>query len=292
MKRLLPAAIVFGYLALLPALESVHYLTHALVVVVCGTLLAASVANGFSVLSVAAGALGGFAHDGLRAATPALAFALFTLLVTFERTLRMPSRRGQIAHGALALVGGAMAGSIVESYADAARPLWWVALAVAVALFSMPLVLDEDDSVARALERTAGLLPAGPAEALREAALLKRGSVNVAIREASRETVLKSFESILKLGEARLQMSKSLTLGEEGKSVTDILDTKIRAQVEVVRKAFAASEAVHAIVQTADTSAVDSLQVAGESLEEVRKVLEGPAALQPAETKADNCAGR
>jgi hypothetical protein len=277
MRRLLPPALFFGYLALLPSLDAhAHYLVHALVIVVLGTLLAASISQGFSALSVAGGAMGAFAHDGLRGPTPILAGAIFAALVTAERTLRMPTRTARIVHGALALVGGAMAGGIVSGYEGATRPLWYVALAVAVALFAMPLVLEEDDALARALERTAGLLPAGPGDALREAAFLKRNGSAASIAEGSRDSVAKSFLSILKLGEARVQMAKSVgvSLGDDGsKSVTDILDAKIRSQVDVVKKAFAASDAVKAIVQTADTSAVDSLAIAGESMDEVRKAL-------------------
>jgi hypothetical protein len=281
MKRTgaLTAFLVLAYFAALPALDAkASYVFHAVAIITLGVLVAAATSGSFTTLAVTGGALGAFFHDAVRGESTWLAGAGFAFLIYLERTLRMRSRGQKFAHGVTALIGGAFAGSVIAAYQSASPSLYGVALVVGTAFFSIPLVLDPDDAVARALERTALSLPAGPAGALREAAMLKRGASDVSFSDSSRETVAQALQSILKLGETRAQIAKSigLSLGDEGShSVALILDRKILSHVEVVKKAFAAEGNLSAIVRTRDSSAVESLAASSESLDEVRKALEG-----------------
>jgi hypothetical protein len=279
LKRGAFALLVAAYFAAMPYLETkTGYVTHALLVVALGVLIACAVSGTWSTTAIASGALGAFFHDAMRSDFAILAGAAFAAMVYVERTLQMPTRKRQALHTGLALAGGGLASAVIANYQTAAPSLLAVALAVGVALFCLPLIVDADDPMAQALERTAHLLPASPASALREAAHLKRGSETASISSASRETVQKALESILKLGETRAQITRTigLSLGDEGsRSVAEVLDKKILSHVDVVKRAFAAADAVHAIVRNADTSAVDSLAATGESLDEVRKALSG-----------------
>src|SRR6185369_3027994 len=70
-------------------------------------------------LAIGTGALGAFASGVLGATSPMVAGAVLVAAAFAERTLRVRSRTARAVHVIIALVGGALAGSLSHAYTGA-----------------------------------------------------------------------------------------------------------------------------------------------------------------------------
>lgn len=225
---------------------------------------------GGALAALFAGALGGGA---LGVAHASLAAAIFFALVYAERTLRIRSNTGKAIHLALALGGGALAGTIAESYSAAAVAVHAIASLVAVAVVGLPLLVDADDHVAHNLA-TLGFGLDEPAKAgLVKAANLRRAAADVPLDGSTKTDVERTFRSLERLGEARLKLQESAKTSETAKNVLGMLDTKIDQHVSALEKALTATMAVRAVEAAKDDGAAANVEAKGSGLEEATKLL-------------------
>lgn len=267
-----------------------------------GVLLAlfASAGTGSYSLSIGAGALGALANGVLGAASPAVAGAVLVGAAFAERTTRIRSRTARAVHVLLALVGGAMGGSLSHAYSSAALPVLAVAAVVAAVLAALPLLVEADDPVAHALDVAADSLGGAVKAILAQGAELRRTSSEVPLDRPTAARVKTTWQSLLKLAEARVRLERTrpvalvriaesvapqqqLSLQLEGPpapapvsaadQVLGMLDQKITEHVQALAKAFAAVDAVTAARIGIDDSAMKTVDSMGDSLEEVSRAL-------------------
>ncbi|MFO0735632.1 MAG: hypothetical protein U0270_07125 [Labilithrix sp.] len=266
-----------------------------------GVLLAlfASAGTGSYSLSIGAGALGALANGVLGAASPAVAGAVLVGAAFAERTTRIRSRTARAVHVLLALVGGAMGGSLSHAYSSAALPVLAVAAVVAAVLAALPLLVEADDPVAHALDVAADSLGGAVKAILAQGAELRRTSTEVPLDRPTAARVKTTWQSLLKLAEARVRLERTrpvalvriaesitpqqLSLQLEGPpapapvsaadQVLGMLDQKITEHVQALAKAFAAVDAVTAARIGIDDSAMKTVDSMGDSLEEVSRAL-------------------
>lgn len=263
-----------------------------------GVLLAlfASAGTGSYSLSIGAGALGALANGVLGAASPAVAGAVLVGAAFAERTTRIRSRNARAVHVLLALVGGAMAGSLSHAYTSSALPVLAVAAVVAAVLAALPLLVEADDPVAHALDAAADSVTGGVKSTLTQGAELRRTSSEVPLDRATAARVRTTWQSLLKLAEARVRLERTrpAALVRIAESVAPpsslegppapavptaadqvllMLDQKIAEHVQVLAKAYTAVDAVSAARIGIDDAALKSVESMGDSLEEVSRAL-------------------
>jgi hypothetical protein len=250
-----------------------------------GVLLAlfASAGTGSYSLSIGTGALGALANGVLAGASPLVAGAVLVGAAFAERTTRIRSRNGRAVHVLLALVGGAMAGSLSHAYSAAALPVLAVAAVVAAVLAALPLLVEADDPVAHALDGAADSVSGAAKAALTHGAELRRTSSEVPLDRATASRVKTTWQSLLKLAEARVRLEHTLArppLAVEGPpapsaadQVLKMLDQKLAEHVQVLAKAYTAVDAVTAARIGIDDSALKTVDSMGDSLEEVSRAL-------------------
>jgi MFS family permease len=249
-----------------------------------GVLLAlfASAGTGSYSLSIGSGALGALANGVLGGASPLVAGAVLVGAAFAERTTRIRSRNGRAVHVLLALVGGAMAGSLSHAYSSAALPVLAVAAVVAAVLAALPLLVEADDPVAHALDTAADSVSGAAKSALTQGAELRRTSSEVPLDRATATRVKTTWQSLLKLAEARVRLERTrpVTLIVEGPpapsaadQVLKMLDQKLAEHVQVLAKAYTAVDAVTAARIGIDDSALKTVDSMGDSLEEVSRAL-------------------
>lgn len=225
---------------------------------------------GGALAALFAGALGGGA---LGVAHASLAAAIFFALVYAERTLRIRSHTGKAVHLALAMGGGALAGTIAESYTSAAFAVHAIASLVAVAVVGLPLLVDADDHVAHNLATLADGVGEPAKAGLVKAASLRRAAADVPLDAATQKDVERTFRSLERLGEARAKLQDSAKTSETAKGVLAMLDTKIDQHVSALQKHLTATMAVRAAEAAKDDGAAANIEAKGSGLEEATKLL-------------------
>lgn len=198
--------------AVAPLAHRFGVVASSLLLVWLGVLAAAAATNAFTSFAVASGALGAFASGVLATVSPATAGAVMMGFAFAERTSRVRDRTARAVHVLLALVSGAMAGSIAFSFSASSPLVYGVAIAVAAILASLPLLVAADDAVAHALE-IAALDIEGPARTtLLEGAELRRRSVDVPLDADAAERVQTTWKSLVRLAEVRGRLARTRPL--------------------------------------------------------------------------------
>jgi hypothetical protein len=287
---LVAAALTFGLAPFTPRLGPVAG-SIALVALAVGLALAASATQ--SAIAVASGALGAFASGMLAATSPAVAGAALAGLCFAERSTRVKGANARVLHVGVAVVGGALAGSLTTSFALSPMPVRAVAMTVAAVLLALPLLIDADDPVAHALGVAAGELPAPVAAPLREAAELRRTVDEGLLDEGTARHARETWRALLRLTEARVRLARSpARKGSEGargvgplgappskdaaspaEAVLRRVDERIVEHVRALERAYTAAGTAKAAEASLDDAALRSVENAGESLEQVSRAI-------------------
>ncbi len=213
MKKLAFVVAAASLFAFAPIASRFGPVPSALTLVWLGVLLAlfasaTSGTHGWS-LAIGTGALGAFGSGVLATVSPAAAGAVLVAAAFAERTTRVRSRTARAVHVLIALVGGALAGSLSNAYTGAALPVLAVAAVVAAVLAALPLLVEADDPVAHALDQAADLLSEPVRTSLRNGAELRRTAEDVPLDRQTAERVKTTWQSLLRLAEARLRLERT-----------------------------------------------------------------------------------
>ena len=143
-------------------------LVASLALVWMGVVLAVFASGYVQSLAVAGGALGAFGAGVLGGVSPAAAGAVLVAAAFAERTIRVRSRTARAVHVLVALVGGALGGSLSTAYSSATLPVFAVAVVVGAVLAALPLLVEADDPLAHALDEAAASVAEPPIGCKRE----------------------------------------------------------------------------------------------------------------------------
>lgn len=271
-----------------------------------GVLLAVCASGTTQSVAVASGAFGAFGSGILASVSPAAAGAVMIAAAFAERTTRIRSRTARAVHVLVALVGGALAGTLSTAFNGSSVPVMAVATLVAAVLSALPLLVEADDPVAHALDQAASSVGQPARSALVQGAELRRSAAEVPLDRATETRVRKTWQSLLRLAEARVRLERSrpktlvriaemspvavaapqLTLALEAPlprslvhptsaadAVLDMVDQRLTEHVTVLAKAYTAVDTARAAaigLEDADLRTVDSL---GDSLEEESRAM-------------------
>lgn len=254
-----------------------------------GVLVAICASGTAQSMAVASGALGAFGSGVLATVSPAAAGAVIVAAAFAERTTRVRSKTARAVHVLVALVGGALAGSLSTAFNASSIPVLAVAIIVSAVLAALPLLVDADDPVAHALEQAARDVSEPAKASFLSGADLRRQVEDVPLDKAARERVKKTWQSLLRLAEARVRLEKSrpkvfLRVEAEPKSlpaatpnaadaVLGMVDQKIEEHVNVLAKAYTAVDTARAAAVGLDDSALKNVEVLGEALEEESRAI-------------------
>jgi MFS family permease len=292
MKKLAFVVAAASVFALAPVASRLGPVASSVALVWLGVLLAVAASGSVRALSVAGGALGAFG-SGILAASPAAAGAFLVAAAFAERTTRSRSRTARAVHLGVALVVGALAGTISTAFSAASMPVMVVAILVSAVLAALPLHVPADDPVAHALDEAAAAIAAPSRQLLREGAELRRSAEEVPLDRVTQARVSKTWESLLRLAEARVRLERSrprlaAPSGEESPgpaggeaaaqpsaadAVLGMVDQRIAEHVAVLSKTIAAVDTARAAavgLDDADLRTVDSM---GDSLEDVSRAM-------------------
>jgi len=291
MKKIAYVVAAASLFAFAPFAERFGPIPSSIALVWLGVLLALF-ASGVSSIAVGTGALGAFASGVLGPTSPVAAGAVLVLAAFAERTLRVRSRQGRAVHVLLALVGGALAGSLAEAYTAAVPGVFVVAVVVAAILAALPLLVEADDPLAHALEGAAARVAEPAKKALLDGAALRRSTARelVPLDPPTRSRVRTTWQSLLKLADARVRLERSrphpssASPAVEGPpspaaaptaadAVIGMLDQRIAEHVSVLGRAYTAVDTVTAARIGLDDSALKTVESMGESLDEVSRAL-------------------
>jgi hypothetical protein len=142
---------------------------------------------------------------------------------------------------------------------------------VAAALIALPLALDHDDPLAIRLEAAAATLPVGPRSELLSSAQLRRATLTSTLTRDSQASVAMAFETLLRLAQSRSELAALDANAINPVAVA--IDKKIAFAVHTLRRAFAASDSLAAMADTADATAIGQLDAVSSSLEALREEL-------------------
>lgn len=301
MKKLAFIVAAASLFALAPIANRFGPVASSIALVWLGVLLAVCASGTAQSLAVASGAFGAFASGILSSVSPAAAGAVLVAAAFAERTTRIRSRTARAVHVLVALVGGALAGSLSSSFNASSIPVMGVAILVAAVLSALPLLVDADDPVAHALEQAARSVSEPARAALISGAELRRNAEEVPLDRATKARVRKTWGSLLRLAEARVRLERSrpallVRVAETPPSVAltpapapsaadavlAMVDQRLAEHVTVLSKAYTAVDTARAAaigLEDADLRTVDSM---GDSLEDVSRAM--------VEVKAGNAA--
>lgn len=245
-------------------------------------------------LSVTGGALGAFGGGILASVSPTAAGAVLVAAAFAERTTRVRSRTARAVHVLMALVGGALAGTLSTAYATASVPVFAVAVVVAAVLAALPLLVEADDPVAHALEQASKSVAEPAKAALANGAELRRNAQEVPLDRTTQARVKKTWQSLLRLAEARIRLERSrpavlVRIAEQvegpqlegpqlppksaAESVLGMLDQRIGEHVTVLARAYTAVDTAAAAAISLDDTALKTVEHVGESLDEVSRAM-------------------
>jgi hypothetical protein len=255
-------------------------------------VFASGASGGGWALAVGTGALGAFASGVLGSVSPAAAGAVLVAAAFAERTTRVRSRTARAVHVLIALVGGALAGALSNAYTTASLPVLAVAVVVSAILAALPLLVDADDPVAHALDQAAALVADPAKRSLRDGAELRRNVEEVPLDRASTARVRTTWQSLLRLAEARVRLERSrpqalLRIAEQvspqanqtgpqppaADAVLTMVDQRIAEHVGALARAYTAVDTVSAARVGLDDTALKNVESMGESLDEVSRAL-------------------
>ncbi len=259
-----------------------------------GVVLAVFASGYVQSLAVAGGALGAFGAGVLGGVSPAAAGAVLVAAAFAERTLRVRSRTARAVHVLVALVGGALGGSLSTAYATASLPVFGVAVVVGAVLAALPLLVEADDPLAHALDQAAASVAEPAKTTLANGAELRRNAREVPLDRATEARVKTTWQSLRRLAEARIRLERSrpqvlvriaqqaapAAPAEEGtapksaaESVLGMLDQRIAEHVAVLSRAYTAVDTAAAAALGLDDAALKNVEHVGESLEEVSRAM-------------------
>lgn len=266
-------------------------LVSSLALVWMGVVLAVFASGYVQSLAVAGGALGAFGAGVLGGVSPAAAGAVLVAAAFAERTLRVRSRTARAVHVLVALVGGALGGSLSTAYATASLPVFGVAVVVGAVLAALPLLVEADDPVAHALDEAASTVAEPAKTALENGAELRRHAHEVPLDRATEARVKKTWQSLLRLADARIRLERSrpqvlVRIAEQAapastgggpksaaESVLGMLDQRIAEHVNVLSRAYTAVDTAAAAALGLDDAALKNVEHVGESLDEVSRAM-------------------
>ena len=242
--------------------------------VLLGVVLAIAASGSIQALTLASGAVGAFASTLAAPISAAAAGAILVAFVFAERTIRIRSRGGRVAHVAMSLASGAIAGALSSSYAASSPAVRAVSLVVAAVLVALPLLVEADDPIAHALD-AASLGVTEPAHtALREGAALRRSVEDVVIDRAITRQVRSTWRSLLRLAEARVRLEhRAAAPASPTGGVRRMLDGRIAEHVAALSRALTAVDAASAARLGLDDAARRNVDAVGESLESLSEAL-------------------
>ena len=259
-----------------------------------GVLLAVCASGTVQSMAVASGALGAFGSGILGPISPAAAGAVLVAAAFAERTTRIRSRTARAVHVGVGLVGGALAGSLSTAFNASSLPVMAVAVVVAAVLAALPLLVEADDPVAHALDTAASDVSEPARSALTQGAELRRTAEEVPLDRATQARVKKTWQSLLRLAEARVRLERSrpktlvrigvpavepegtvaaLAQPSAADAVLGMVDQRLIEHVTVLSKAYTAVDTARAAavgLDDADLRTVDSM---GDSLEDVSRAM-------------------
>lgn len=307
MKKLAFVVAAASLFALAPIANRFGPVASSVALVWLGVLLAVCASGAAASMSVAGGALGAFGSGTLAAVSPAAAGAVLVAAAFAERTTRVRSRTARAVHIGVALVGGALAGSLSTAFNAASIPVMAVAILVAAVLSALPLLVEADDPVAHALDGAASAVSEPSRTVLMQGAELRRTAEDVPLDASTQARVNKTWQSLLRLAEARVRLERSrpntlVRIGEmipastpapastptptpsstpselalqpsAAAAVLGMVDQRIAEHVSVLSKAITAVDTARAAalgLDDSDLAAVDSM---GDSLEDVSRAM-------------------
>ena len=307
MKKLAFIVAAASLFALAPIANRFGPVASSVALVWLGVLLAVCASGTAQSIAVASGAFGAFASGILATVSPAAAGAVLVAAAFAERTTRIRSRTARAVHVLVALVGGALAGTLSSSFNASSIPVMGVAILVAAVLSALPLLVDADDPVAHALDQAARAVSEPARAALTSGAELRRNAEEVPLDRATQARVRKTWGSLLRLAEARVRLERSrpkqlvriadaarrlafpapaalvtTTPPSAADAVLAMVDQRLTEHVTVLAKAYTAVDTARAAaigLEDADLRTVDSM---GDSLEDVSRAM--------VEVKAENAA--
>jgi hypothetical protein len=241
-------------------------------------LLACTASGTVCALSMAAGAAGAFSSGVLGTASSAAAGACLVGFAFAERTIRVRTPVARAAHMGVAVVGGALAGTLSSAYASSSAAVQGVSILVGSVLVALPLLVDADDPIAHALERAAALLGGPVARSLREGAALRRVSDDALVDREARRGVARTWLKLLKLAEARVRLERMRGVRVAGvasprDAVVGMLDRSIADHVAALTRAYTAVDTAQAAAIGLDDAAARGVDAVGETLEDVSRAI-------------------
>ncbi len=292
MKKLAFIVAAASLFAIAPIAHRFGPVASSVALVWLGVLVAVCASGSVQSLAVASGALGAFGSGVIGAVSPAAAGAIMLGAAFAERTTRVRTRNGRAVHVLLALASGALAGSLSTAFTASSLPVVAVAIVVAAVAAALPLLVEADDPVAHALEQSADDVSEPAKASLVSGARLRRQIGDVPLDGATKDRVKKTWQSLLRLAEARVRLEKSrppkLRVAElEGPpapssirvstntadAVLEMVDQRIAEHVAVLSKAYTAVDTARAAAIGIDDAALKNVEVLGEALEEESRAM-------------------
>jgi MFS family permease len=310
MKKVAFVVAAASLFVIAPIAERFGPVVSSVTLVWLGVLLAVCASGTAQSMAVASGALGAFGSGILVSVSPAAAGAVMVAAAFAERTTRIRSRTARAVHVMVALVGGALAGTLSTSFGSSSVPVMAVATLVAAVLSALPLLVEADDPIAHALDQAASAVAQPARSALLQGAELRRNAAEVPLDRATEVRVRKTWQSLLRLAEARVRLERSrpktlvriadvlaapasvsapspqLSLAlaapapaalvappSAADAVLDMVDQRLAEHVTVLAKAYTAVDTVRAAalgLEDADLRTVDSM---GDSLEDASRAM-------------------
>jgi hypothetical protein len=217
------------------------------------------------------GALAAVADQSLSSALPWAAAVPLSLLMSADRLRYLPNIKWKAVHLVLAIGGGALAQQALLHTVNMPHGFMLLGYCVAAALIALPLALDHDDPLAIRLEAAAATLPVGPRSELLSSAQLRRATLTSTLTRDSQASVAMAFETLLRLAQSRSELAALDANAINPVAVA--IDKKIAFAVHTLRRAFAASDSLAAMADTADATAIGQLDAVSSSLEALREEL-------------------
>lgn len=249
----------------------------------CLSLGLATLLHGrWTLLGVSSAALGALVWVALSPAWPGLAGALWLSAMMAPRTWRASSRA---AHGAVALVGGALAAWVASRWgaqpdATVRAAAWAVAGMLSLASWALPA----DDAVAFELTRLASQVPEPAAARLKSAAALRRRATDDdevlgSLPPSTRALVAQGWGALADAAALRARLGAAVAERAQG------LDARIERQLAVLERIQSAAESRHArALGATDLRLVtaelerDGLEAEAQALNELSNELHGARA--------------
>lgn len=299
MKKLAFVVAAASLFALAPVANRFGPVVSSVALVWLAVLLAVCASGSVQSMAVASGALGAFGSGVLAPVSPAAAGAVLVAAAFAERTSRIRSRTARAVHVLVALVGGALAGSIPSVFDASSPPVMAVAILVTAVLAALPLLVEADDAVAHALDRAAAAVSEPAKTALAQGAELRRNAEEVPLDRAAQLRVRKTWQSLLRLAEARVRLERSrpkllLRIADAAApslaappsstpgarvqpsaadAVLGMVDQRLVEHVTVLSKAYTAVDTARAAAVGLDDAALRTVDSMGDSLEDVSRAM-------------------